>query len=249
MSTTQLIYKHLLQMPVFTPPEPKGKKSQYGADDQCWLCAGDTEQIGWHLKDGITTSFTDGNIAKVPTSQTMCYSCVALMKKEAWVAACEKHGHSPYFPSKEGKAPALSSWMFSSHVFSADSWLRPERKELADILLNPPKPPFVITIAEVGKKHVIFRAKTNHSQDAYFVNIDDESILIHRKSFELILSVVEQAYQYFSKDGILTGNYNQAAILKAGLGVWRELEDQIKVFRKQDFNMLRVACFVARKEN
>ncbi len=248
MSVTQLIYKHLLQMPVFTPPEPKGKKSQHGVDDECWLCGGETEDIGWHLKDGITTSFTDGNIAKVPTSQTMCYSCVALMKKEAWVAACEKHGHSPYFPTKDGKAPALSSWMFSSHVFSANGWLRPERKELAEVLLNPPKPPFVITIAEVGKKHVIFRAKANQSQDAFFVNIDDESIFINRAKFMEILALVEAAYQYFSKDSILTGDYNQAAIMKAGLSTWREFENKLKEMRNQNFSMLRVACFVARKE-
>lgn len=247
MSNTQIVYKELLAMPPFEPPEPKGKKSKYGQDAKCWLCAGDTEGIGWHIKDVITSSFTDTNAAKCLQSQTVCYSCAALMKKEAWVEACEKHGHSPYFPVKDGKKPFLSNWMFSSHVFSKDGWQRPDRKELADILLNPPTPPFLITISDVGKKHVIFRAKVNQSKDSFFVNIDEETILIEREKFKEILMLVEQAYELFSKDSILTGEYNQAAIMKAGLRVWREIEDKLKVIRLNSFDMLKVTCFVARK--
>ncbi len=247
MSTTQAIYKGMLQMPEFEPPEPKGKKSKYGQDAICWLCAGDTENLGWHLKDVIGSAFTDTNIAKAVQSQTMCYSCAALMKKEAWELACEKHGHSPYFPVKDDKKPFVANWMFSSHVFSGDDWLRPERKQIAEVLLNPPKPPFVITLAEVGKKHVIFRAKLNHSQDSYFIQLDDATILIKRTEFTTLLALVEAAYEHFSKDSILTGDYNQAAILKAGLGIWREYEAQFKEYRLKEYDMLRVACFVARK--
>lgn len=234
-------------MPPFEPTEPKGKKSKYGQDEKCWLCGGDTEQLGHHVKDVITSSFTDTNSAKKLDSNTVCYSCAALMKKEAWQAACEKHGHSPYFPVKDGKAPVLSSWMFSSHVFSKDGWLRPNRTEFAEILTSPPSPPFVIAIAEVGKKHVLFRARVNHSQARYFVQFDEDQILIDTNKFKEILQVVEEAYQYFSKDSILTGDYNQAAIMKAGLATWQKYELQLKPIRHTFKDMLKVACFVARK--
>lgn len=247
MSTTQIVYKDLLGMPPFEPAEPKGKKSKYGQDSSCWLCGGDTEQLGHHVKDVITSSFTDTNVAKCLDSQTVCYSCAALMKKEAWQAACEKHGHSPYFHVKDDKKPALSSWMFSSHVFSKDGWLRPSRQEFAEILINPPSPPFVITIAEVGKKHVIFKAQTNYSKDKFFVQFDEDQILIGAKKFKEILSKVEDAYAFFSKDSILTGNYNQAAILKAGFKTWQNHESKLAKIRNSDKPMLKVACFVARK--
>ena len=247
MSVTQLIYKDLLGMPPFEPPEPKGKKAKYGNDDKCWLCGGESEQLGHHVKDVITSSFTDTNIAKCLDSQTICYSCAALMKKEAWQAACEKHGHSPYFPVKDDKKPALASWMFSSHVFSKDGWLRPSRQEFADILLSPPQPPFVITLADSGKKHVIFRARVNHSKDKYFIQFDENTIFIDRKIFNDVLILVEDAYQYFSKDSILTGDYNQAAIMKAGLATWQKYEMQFKKIRHKFKDILKVACFVARK--
>ena len=247
MSVTQTVYKHMLAMPDFEPPEPKGKKPKYGQDDTCWLCAGDTNQKGWHVKDAISSAFTDTNLARCPQSQTICDSCVALMKKEAWQQACEQYAHSPYFPVKEGKKPALANWMFSSHVFSKNNWLRPERVQIADILLNPPEPPFVITLADVGKKHVIFKSQVSYSQDDYFVNIDELTVVVNRDDFEKLLAIVEQAYQFFSKDSILTGDYNQAAVLKAGLSVWREIEDKIRPYRQSKQKLLRLACFVARK--
>jgi hypothetical protein len=247
VSTTQVIYKEILGMPPFEPPEPKGKKTKYGQDDQCWLCGGETEGLGHHIKDVITSSFTDTNAAKNLESQTVCYSCAALMKKEAWQAASEKHGHSPYFPVKDGKSPVLSNWMFSSHVFSKDGWLRPSRQEFAEILCNPPATPFVIAIAEVGKKHVLFRSAVNYSKEQYIVQFDEEKILIDKEKFKEILRAVEAAYLFFSKDSILTGEYNQAAILKVGLKTWREHEDVLKPMRKQFLKMLKVACFVARK--
>lgn len=249
MSNTQTIYKNLLNMPVFEPSEPKAKKTKYGEDDKCWLCGGEAEGLGHHLKDVITSSFTDTNSAKCLTSKTVCYSCAALMKKEAWELACAKHGHSPFFPVKDGKAPFLSNWMFSSHVFSADGWKRPDRKDLADILLNPPSPPFVVTIADAGKKHVIFRAKVNNSKDTFFIQMDDETIFIDRILFSKILDLVKIMYESgFSKDSILTGEYNQAAIIKFGLSAWHALECIAKQYRYTDQQMLRVACFVVQKD-
>lgn len=238
MSVTQTVYKELLNMPDYEPP-------RFGSDAQCWLCAGDTDGKGWLIKDAITSAFTDASLAACPKSQTMCQACVALMKKEAWQQACEKHGHTPFFPIKNGKKPAMANWMFSSHVFSKDGWLRPERKEIAGILLNPPSAPFVIVLAEVGKKHTIFKSKVSYSRTQYFVNLDEKTILVDLNKFKELLALVENAYKYFSKDSILTGNYNQAAVMAVGLSTWREIESQIKHWRGDD--LLRLACFVARK--
>ena len=141
----------------------------------------------------------------------------------------------------------MSSWMFSSHVFSKDGWLRPSRNELAEVLANPPHPPFVITVADSGKKHVLFRARVNHSSDKYFIQLDENTIFIDREIFKAVLALVEDAYQYFSKDSILTGDYNQAAIMKAGLATWQKYENQFKPIRHKFKDMLKVACFVARK--
>jgi hypothetical protein len=247
-TATQFIWQNCLQMPVFEPQEPKAKKSKHGQDTDCWLCGGGTDGLGWHSKDVIGNSFTDSNIAKAVHSQTVCYSCAALMKKEGWELACAKHGISPYFPVKDDKPPFLSNWMFNSHVFSEQGWRTINRVQAREELINPPKPPFVITLADAGKKHVIFRAKVNQNVDNFFIQLDENTILINRELFASTLEIFEHGYNLgFSKDSMLTGNYNQAAILKIGLKKWREIEDKIKVIRKDNFDLLSVISYCAVK--
>lgn len=236
-------------MQPFDPPAPKGKRSKYGPDANCWLCGGDTERLGWHIKDVIGAAFTDTSSAASPSSQTVCYSCAALLKKEAWGMACSKYGHSPYFPIKDGKKPFMSNWMFASHVISKESWVMPSRQEMREHLLNPPNPPFVMSLADMGKIHVLFRCRVSNDADHFFINMDAETILIHRPTFKEILNAVEDGYMDFSKEGILTGNYNQAAIMRSGLKRWREVEDRIKPHREKNNDMLRVAVFVAIKRS
>jgi len=249
MSTTQFVWRDCLGMRAWEPPEPKSKKKErFGPDAECWLCGGGTNGAGWHFKDVIGTAFTDFNIAAAPHSSTVCQSCAALMKKEAWVEACAAHDHDPNFPVKDGKKPFLANWMFSSHVFSADEWLRPDRSGVRDVLLNPPKPPFVMTLASVGKKHVIFRARVNASREQFSVNLDDTEVLVVRETFARLLSDFEQAYEAgFSKDSLLTGHYNQAAILALGLSQWREIERKMRMWRTSEPGMLQLAHFAGQK--
>lgn len=248
MTTTQWVWGECLGMPANLPPEAKGKKAQYGPDEECWLCGGDTGGVGWHFKEVIGTAFTDFNVARAPHSKTVCGSCAALMKKEAWVEACAVHGHSPYFPVKDDKKPFLANWMFSSHVFSADGWRRPDRKGSRDVLLNPPQPPFVITLAAVGKKHVIFRARLNQDASVFSVQLDDEEVVVKRRAFAELLELFERAYAMgFSKDSLLTGTYNQAAVLKVGVGRWREIEARMSGWRKTAPGMMKLAHFCGQK--
>jgi len=230
-------------MPTYQPP-----KQPKHIDERCWLCGGDTQGQGWDMKKAMGNAFTDHNIAKASHSRTVCCSCAALTSKQAWVMACEKHGHDPYFPVKEGKKPFLANWMFSSHVFTAKDWLRPDRSGIRELLLNPPEPPFVMTIAEVGKKHVIFRAPVNHSTRVFTVQLDENSIVIDATLFKPLLADFEAAYTLgLSKQSLLTGQYNTAQCMKAGVNVWRDIETVIARYRRQYPGMLRIAGFCGKK--
>ncbi|WP_299314220.1 hypothetical protein [uncultured Halomonas sp.] len=248
MTTTQWVWRECLGMPENLPPEPKGKKARFADDAQCWLCGGDTAGRGWHFKDVIGSAFTDFNAAKAPHSKAICGSCAALMKKECWEQACEAHGHSPFFPVKDDKKPFLANWMFSSHVFSAEGWERPDRKAAREVLLDPPAPPFVITLAAAGKKHVIFRARLNHDRQQFTVQLDDEELMVDCLRFAELLEAFEAAYALgFSKDSLLTGHYNQAAVLKLGVGRWREIEARMADWRRRHPGLMRLAHFCGQK--
>ncbi|MDZ7922740.1 MAG: hypothetical protein U5M23_01485 [Marinagarivorans sp.] len=248
MSTTQFIFKHSLGLLEFLPPEAKGKKTRYGKDAICWLCAGNTGGVGWHVSDAIGSAFTDCLAAKSNNSSTLCQACAALMKKEAWVTACEKFNHSPHFPVKDGKEPFLSNWMFSSHLFSEGVWIKPDRKQARDLLLSPPQPPFVITLAAVGKKHIIFRSNISFDRDSYFVQLDEMTISVNRLKMIELIELFEIAYEIgFSKESILTGKYNQAAVMAVGFKVWRELEDKLSLWRIKYPGLMLLCNFCAQK--
>lgn len=244
MSATQFIWKNVLGFDGFAHPKRKAES------ESCWLCAGDAGSDAWTLKDAIGSGFTASNIAKAPHSGAVCSSCVALMSRDAWILACEKHGHSPNFPAVEGKKPSLSNWMFSSHVFIEDikTWLRPDRAQTKEIILNPPKGRWLISLAAVGKKHVLFQAPINDGVDNFFVQLDSDTILVDRALFTEILDLFELGYNNgLSKESMLSGNYSQAAILKWGISNWRELESSLSIYRAKHYAMLQLAHYCARK--
>lgn len=247
-TVTQFIWTECLGMEPFEPPEPKGKKTKYGQDAHCWLCGGETHGIGWHLKDIVGAAFTNGNEARRVDSETICQQCAALMKKEAWEPACVKFGHSPYFPVKDGKKPFMSSWMFSSHVFAKGFWAQPNRSEVRQHILNPPEPPFVMSFAAAGKKHVLYGSIVNLSRDKFFVNLDEKKILVERSRYKEVLSSFEAMYSDgFSKDSILTGNYSQAAVLSYGLFKWRKMESFFSKVRSEENDLLELVSYSAQK--
>jgi hypothetical protein len=243
-TTTQVIWQDFLNLPDYLPEKPPKT-----IDAKCWLCGGDTHGTGWDMKKAIGGAFTDNNIARATRSNTVCCSCAALTSKDMWVIACEKHHHSPYFPVKDDKKPFLSNWMFSSHVFSTSAWLQPSRQQAREILLNPPAPPFVITLAAVGKKHVIFRAPVNHDRERFFVQFDTETICIDRCLFAAMLEQFESFYELgLSKDSLVTGNYNQASCMQIGVQKWREIENVMQEFRRRDSALLKIVSFVSVKK-
>lgn len=123
-----------------------------------------------------------------------------------------------------------------------------DRATARDVLLSPPHPPFVITLAAVGKKHVIFRAAVNHSRDRFNVQLDELSVAIDRRQFADVLTIFEEAYSLgFSKDSLLTGDYNQAAALKIGIKKWHDIEQAFKPIRVKTPDLLKVVAFCAKK--
>lgn len=242
-SNTQTIWQDLLQLPPFVAGKPLADPHP-----SCYLCGGATEGVGYRLRDGLGSLFTDTALVKAIDSNAVCGSCAALMCSDGYKQACERYGFDAYFPAKEGKKPLIANWMFYSHCFSAGRWQKMDRATVREVLLSPPDPPFAITLAAVGKKHVIFRAAVNHSRERFSVQLDELAVMIDRRRFAEVLALFEGAYNMgLSKDSLLTGDYNQAAALKIGLKKWHEIEEAFKPIRVKTPDLLKVVAFCAQK--
>lgn len=247
-SVTQWIWHDALKNPDWLPLEPK-RGERFGGDADCWLCGGPTHGKGWPLSKGLKPTFTDFSQAKAPHSLSVCGACVALSDSSAYTQYAEKTGRPTTFPLKPGKTYARPlNWLYMSHVITLDDHQTPDRKAWRDILLNPPEPPFVMAMAVNGKKHVIFRSVVNQSRDNFVVQADETRVQVGREVFTQMLTEFEEAYALgFSKDSLLTGTYNQASVLKVGVGRWREIEARMERWRKTAPGMMQLAHFCGQK--
>lgn len=70
-----------------------------------------------------------------------------------------------------------------------------------------------------------------------------------RSAFLADVAQVAEPLLGFSKASMETGDYNQAAVMKAGLSVWRELEAELAGWRRQHRGMLMLAAFCCVKDS
>lgn len=209
----------------------------------CWLCGGATGGVGWRQRDAIPPTYTNHTLAVVPSSTAVCQPCAAMGSKETWGRYVAAH------PDAGLKTGHAMSWRCYSHLFAETGHECPTRSRWRAILLDPPVPPFLAIMALSGQKHLIFRGQVAHSRDWFAVQLEEQRVWIERRRFAACLNDVEIVLNLgFSRDGILTGRYHPAQLLKIGPAVWRPLEQAIARWRYTAPALLGLAVHVAQRE-
>lgn len=205
-------------------------------DTPCWLCGGDTNGKGWQRAIWLPPTFTNHNLAARITSPSICQSCVAMSSKDTWERYVSAH---PEMGLKTGHA---MSWRSYSHAFSEAGHECPGRARWRELLINPPKPPFVFCISTSGQKHLVFRCRIAGSRELYPVQFEDTKMRVRRTSIVRCLADFEEGLAAgLSRDGLLTGRYNSKYALKAGLKQWRDIEKRIGRWRRVEPWILTLA--------
>jgi hypothetical protein len=235
----------------FPPPEPR-RGNRYGPPGPCWLCAGDTGGVGWPRSVAIAPTFCDHNEAAAPSSASVCQACVALSRSEGWAQYARVHperGFEEYFPAKPGKKPRAWNWLYRSHLFAEPGHHEcPDRVRWREILLDPPRPPFLAVIAASGQKHGIFRARIAHDRERFAVQADDRRLWLDREQFGFCLGVFESLYQMgFSRDSILAGDYHQGQIMKVGIRRFLDAENAMRPWRCRWPDLTWLSWYVCRR--
>jgi len=228
VTPTQFIYRAAQQTPKVIAPS--GKEiiyefpyvSEVENRQHCWLCGGMLNDRGIHKSLVIKDTFTDHSWAHVRGADYVCAGCV-------WCLSYK----------------TLRNY---SILATHDGLKHPSRNEIAEILLNPPEPPWLLCIAVSGQKWLHFKGKINYGNDRYTVNFEETQVIVEPKTYDRIFEVTERLYNGgFTKDEIENFNFPAHKIQKYGLVNLENDMNQLQSYKGS--RMLKLAVYLARKRD
>lgn len=138
-------------------------------EKKCFYC-GNQCNNDYLIKDYIKSTFTNYDIVKNPNSNYICDECIWAFSSDQQIILIDGE-------IKEKQSPRNFSWIIIKDKKIAAT--KRNIKELREIILNPPKPPFKIVLSDSGQKHLLFRAIWAQSQDNYLIQFEEEQIIIN----------------------------------------------------------------------
>lgn len=210
MNNTEIIYSGLIKTDVKVL-----KFELEETEGNCMLCHKPISK-GAPYKKIVSSNFTDYDTFQHRTGTHICKECSTCIKTPD-LRFCN-------FVAYEGKI----------YLF--------KKKELEEMIMNIDKyveGPFVVGITTSYKKHNSYRTTVNKSTDKFYIREEDKEYLFDRKEAIELYKILNEMYLYFTKEDILTGNYNIMNIDEFGIFKFDKYEKEIKKHRKtHQFNLL-----------
>lgn len=198
------------------------------ASGSCWLC-GASLVIGVPLRQFVKSTFMDRDKVANPAGTHVCPACAFSFQEQ-----------SEELARRVGKDKAQRMRNYS-HFVANGEWhplSKAQKSEMRRFLLE--ERPELAVVAVSGQKHLVFRGTPGWWQ------VEEQAMLPDPLRLELVLLVIEDAYQTFSKSEIGAGRYKQHRILKFGVERWDQLESQLREWRGSA--LFELALFLAQKE-
>jgi CRISPR type IV-associated protein Csf1 len=134
----------------------------------CFYCGSKCDDNN-RVKDYVKKSFTNHDIVFNPESEYICDDCVYFTGSKIDIIMIDGE-----IRNSVGRS---FSWIVTKNEKLAAS--KSHIKELRKIILNPPEPPFKIILSDSGKKNLAFRCRWQLEKDNYYLQFEEESILIN----------------------------------------------------------------------
>lgn len=182
-----------------------GLKEQ--GNNHCYYCGALCDEK-YYTKEYVKNTFTNRDIVKYPGSNYVCGGCVETFKMMP-----------DEFEMIDGAIKIRESTRIQPRMFSwviMNGWKRPATKAhlkiLRETILNPPKPPFCIVLADSGQKQLLFRAKIAFSCDIFPIMLEDDIILVSPFDLENRIKIATKLCAAIGKPALTNCNFMQYAI-------------------------------------
>lgn len=220
MTNTELIYSGLA-----TTSVDKVDIDTVDIETDCMMC-GKPITKGAPYKKVVSGNFTDWDICKNLDSQHICRECATVIKTR------ELRTHN--FIASKGSLILFKKSDIEKYLFNLDEYLVGE---------------FVIGITRSFKKHSSFKCPVNRSTGKFFIQEEDKTYLFNARESEALYKSLWDAYLYFTKDEILTGNYKMIGIQEFGIQRYMEYEQLFKKHRGSHYFDLLVYMLDSGRRN
>ena len=186
MTSTQLIFRAASR----TPSVAAGKGTvtydpeAFAApvtDPLCWFCGEGTDGRGQPTKTAIKPTFTNIDLAKAPSSGSICAACAFCLG-----------------------TPSLRQY---PTVATTEGIRHPSRAQLKGVLLEPPEPPFLVAIPTSGHKHLVIRTPVAWSRDDYPAVLEEVLMTVDRPRLRAMVETVEILRTAFTLEEVRSGHY------------------------------------------
>jgi len=186
----------------------------------------------------IKKTFTNYDLLQNPDGLYMCKGCYFSMTDKSIEELIMPDGEI-----KTNQSARTYSWVLTKKKKRAFS--KRHIKEIKEIVLNPPKPPFAIVISDKGKKHLIFRSLVSYSRDDYVLQFEEESVFVNVKKLKDRIELCERIIAFCGKINIL--KYSKFKISKHSLpNVSESLLNQF--FSIKEEKLMELAIFLSKNK-
>lgn len=108
---------------------------------------------------------------------------------------------------------------------------------------------FIVCITQSFKKHNVIRAKVNTNPNSFYIRQEDDEYLFNATELKDVYKKLNEAYLYFSKEELETGNYKIISIEQFGLEKFIEYEDILSKYRGSSQFSILVYILNSEKRN
>jgi CRISPR type IV-associated protein Csf1 len=161
-------------------------------ENQCFYCGAPCDE-SYTVKEYVKPKFTNRDIVFRPGSSFVCGGCVESFNETTTITM-------PDGEVRDRQRVRGYSWVITSQYKQA--YTKAHIKQLRELCLNPPEPPFAIILADSGQKHLIFRSKINLSKHSFFVMLEETQIIVEPDKLRERIELLEKFIPFTGKPGL-----------------------------------------------
>lgn len=156
--------------------------------NSCFFCGAYCDST-FKKKDLVAKTFTNHAEVLCPNSNYVCTGC-AMSVGQGPDEMVFIDGSIKKRENRRGMQPRMYSWILTDKQNFAAT--KAHKKEIRELLIDPPKPPYSLVLSESGQKHLIFRSPVVVSEGWTTLQIEEEIVIFKNETIPGLIVLADK---------------------------------------------------------